>query len=560
MTQFDRSPVKMSGGQILVRNLQAQGVDRVFGVPGESYLAVLDALCDAPDIQMITCRQEGGAAMMAEADGRLTGRPGVCFVTRGPGATNASAGVHVAYQASTPMVLFIGQVARAQQDREAFQEIDYRRMFGQMAKWIAQVESPARLGEYVQRAFAVAMSGRPGPVVLALPEDMLRETCEALPPTPPPALPAAAANSHDILALQQLLAASERPLLLCGETGWSDAARTQIEAFCEKHAVPVVAAFRCQDRFDNTHPAYIGDCGLGINPSLRRRIEQADLVLVMGARLSEIVTQNYEILVAPGAQKLVHIHPSPDELVTVRQPDIAIACNMEPVASQLAKTAPNQALLEQRRAWMREARAEYEHWSTPGTIPGDLQYGEIVRYLREQLPADAIVCNGAGNYSVWVHRYFRYRSARSQLAPISGSMGYGLPAAIAAKLRHPEKPVLCFAGDGCLQMTIQELATAKQFNANIILLVINNGSYGTIRTHQEKNYPGRVMATELVNPDFTALAAAYGFYSAKVACTEEFYPAFAAAQSAGKPALLELCLPIEALSPSVTLSQLHRKH
>ncbi|WP_237058386.1 thiamine pyrophosphate-binding protein [Microbulbifer sediminum] len=556
MKQIDQPPEMLSGGQILVRSLQAQGVDRVFGVPGESYLAVLDALCDAPDIQMITCRQEGGAAMMAEADGRLAGKPGVCFVTRGPGATNASAGIHVAYQASTPMVLFIGQVARAQQDREAFQEIDYRRMFGQMAKWVAQVESPARLAEYVDRAFAVAMSGRPGPVVIALPEDMLRESCAFHPNQKTSALPAAAPAPHDLSALERLLQQSERPLLLCGESGWSDEARRLAETFCEKHAVPAVAAFRCQDRFDNTHPAYIGDCGLGINPSLQRHIEGADLVLVMGARLSEIVTQNYTILVDPGAQKLVHVHPSPDELVTVRQPDVAMACAIEPLAEALADIPANPERLEGRRARLQKARAEYEAWSTPAAIPGDLQYGEIVDYLREQLPADAIICNGAGNYSIWVHRYFRYRADQAQLAPISGSMGYGLPAAIAAKLRYPDRDVLCFAGDGCLQMTVQELATARQYGANIIVLVINNGSYGTIRTHQERNYPGRVMATDLVNPDFTALAAAYGFHSTKITCTEEFYPAFEAARAASQPALLELYLPLEALTPSVTLSQL----
>ena len=560
MTQIDQSPVTLSGGQILVKSLQAQEVDRVFGVPGESYLAVLDALCDAPDIQMITCRQEGGAAMMAEADGRLSGKPGVCFVTRGPGATNASAGVHVAYQASTPMVLFIGQVARAQQDREAFQEIDYRRMFGQMAKWIAQVESPARLAEYVNRAFAVAMSGRPGPVVIALPEDMLREACAFSPIAKTCALPVAAPTQHDLAELKRLLEQSERPLLLCGESGWSDEARPLIETFCEKHGVPAVAAFRCQDRFDNSHPAYIGDCGLGVNPSLRRHIDQADLVLVMGARLSEIVTQNYQILVGSGSQKLVHVHPCPDELVTVRQPDIAMACAIAPVAEALTSIAANPMLMERRRARLENARAEYEAWSSPGTIPGDLQYGEIVRYLREQLPADAIICNGAGNYSIWIHRYFRYRNAHTQLAPISGSMGYGLPAAIAAKLRFPNRDVLCLAGDGCLQMTIQELATARQYGANIIVLVINNGSYGTIRTHQERNYPGRVMATDLLNPDFAALATAYGFQSSTIRNTEEFYPAFEAARAAKKPVLLELCLPLEALSPSVTLSQLHNKN
>ncbi|MFI2810817.1 MULTISPECIES: thiamine pyrophosphate-binding protein [Microbulbifer] len=559
MTQSDQPPEILSGGQILVRRLQAQGVDRIFGVPGESYLAVLDALCDAPDIQMITCRQEGGAAMMAEADGRLTGRPGICFVTRGPGATNASAGVHVAQQASTPMVLFIGQVARDQQDREAFQEIDYRRMFGQVAKWVAQVESPARLPEYIDRAFAVAMSGRPGPVVIALPEDMLRESSPYWAPPISTALPSAAPAPADLVQLHQLLARSERPLLLCGESGWSGDARSLLETFCERQAVPIVAAFRCQDRFDNSHPAYIGDCGLGINPALRQRIENADLVLVMGARLSEIVTQNYEILTEAGSQKMVHVHPCPDELVTVRQPDIAFACPVAAVAEGLAMIRTDPERLERRRARLESARAEYEAWSNPGTLPGDLQYGEIVSYLREQLPADTIICNGAGNYSIWVHRYFRYRRAHTQLAPISGSMGYGLPAAIAAKLRHPQRDVLCFAGDGCLQMTIQELATARQYSANIIVLVINNGSYGTIRTHQEKNYPGRVMATDLVNPDFTALASAYGFHSATITCTEEFYPAFEAARAADQPALLELCLPLEALSPTVTLSQFQNK-
>ncbi|GMG86786.1 thiamine pyrophosphate-binding protein [Biformimicrobium ophioploci] len=551
-----QSPETLSGGQILVRSLQAQGVDRAFGVPGESYLAVLDALCDAPDIEMVTCRQEGGAAMMAEADGRLIGRPGVCFVTRGPGATNASAGVHVAYQASTPMVLFIGQVARNQQDREAFQEIDYRRMFGQMAKWIAQVESPTRLPEYINRAFAVAMSGRPGPVVIALPEDMLRETSSFHPLPSVPPIPVAAPAQSDLVALQELLAVSERPLVLCGESGWNHEARELLQAFCEAHGVAAVAAFRCQDRFDNSHPNYIGDCGLGINPALRQRIESADLVLVLGGRLSEIVTQNYEILVASGNQKLVHVHPCPDELVSVRQPDIAMVSQVEAVAEALLKTPPAEDILPQRKAWVSEARASYEAWSTPGTIPGTLQYGELVQHLCEQLPEDAIICNGAGNYTVWVHRYYRYRAAHSQLAPISGSMGYGLPAAIAAKLRHPDRDVLCFAGDGCLQMTMQELATAKQYGANIIVLVVNNGSYGTIRTHQEKNYPGRVMATELLNPDFAALASAYGFHSASVDRTEDFFPAFEAARAAGVPGLIELRLPLEALSPSVTLSQL----
>ncbi|WP_346839134.1 thiamine pyrophosphate-binding protein [Microbulbifer sp. SAOS-129_SWC] len=541
-----------SGGQIVVRCLQAQEVDRVFCVPGESYLPVLDALFDAAEIQLVTCRQEGGAAMMAAADGKLRGSPGVCFVTRGPGATNASAGVHLAYQGSIPLVLFIGQVARDTQDREAFQEIDYRRMFGQMAKWVAQIDSAERIPEYVQRAFAVAVGGRPGPVVLALPEDMLRETATTAPaPARSPASPAPAPT--DISALRQRLAASCKPLLLCGEAPWTGAADL-LRHWCEREQLPVAAAFRCQDICDNDSPHYIGDVGLGINPALRARIKAADLVIALGGRFSEIVTQGYSILKPGDRQQIVYVHPSAEELARVPA-SLAINSSMANLLAAMLHGDAGQVPTE-RAAWLEAARGDYLQWTTPAEIPGNLQYGNIVTWLREQLPDDAILCNGAGNYSIWVHRFFRFRRPGTQLAPISGSMGYGLPAAIAAKLRYPHRPVICFAGDGCLQMTVQELATASHYGANILVIVVNNGSLGTIRMHQERNYPGRISGTELRNPDFTALARAYGFHAQAVATTEEFFPAFTAAMASDKPALLELMLPLDALTPNLKLSDL----
>ena len=543
-----------NGGRVLVRCLQEQGVDRIFCVPGESYLPVLDALFDAPDIQLVTCRQEGGAAMMAAADGKLSGAPGVCFATRGPGATNASAGVHLAHQGSIPMVLFIGQVERAAQDREAFQEIDYRRMFGQMAKWVAQIDSAERVPEYIQRAFAVATSGRPGPVVLALPEDMLRETLPGAPPIPVSAPSTPAPSPADLQTLRDLLAASHKPLVLCGEVPWPQGATESLQRWCEREQLPVTAAFRCQDAFNNDHAHYIGDVGLGINPALRARIEAADLVIALGGRFSEIVTQNYTLLRPGGPQKIVYAHPSAEELA--RAPatlciNTSMANLLEPLLENTAGEIP-----QSRYAWLESARSDYLQWSTPGEIPGDLQYGHIVTWLREQLADDAIICNGAGNYSIWVHRFFRYRRPGTQLAPISGSMGYGLPAAIAAKLRYPERPVICFAGDGCLQMTVQELATASQYGANVVVIVLNNSSLGTIRMHQERNYPGRTSGTDLSNPDFTALGRAYGFHGQSVATTEEFSPAFADAVASGKPALLELMLPLNALTPNLKLSDL----
>ncbi|SHF53001.1 acetolactate synthase-1/2/3 large subunit [Microbulbifer donghaiensis] len=543
-----------NGGQILVQCLLTQGVERAYCVPGESYLAVLDAFVDAPEIQVVTCRQEGGAAMMAAADGKLAGKPGVCFVTRGPGATNASAGVHLARQASIPMVLFIGQVGRDTRDREAFQEIDYRQMFGGIAKWVAEIDSPQRVAEYVQRAFAVASAGRPGPVVLALPEDMLCETVPSAAPIPPRHPRSPAPSATDIEYFHQLLSASRRPLVLCGEADWSGA-RDALHAWCESQQLPVAAAFRCQDNFDNDNPLYIGDIGLGLNPALRRRIESADLVICLGGRFSEIVTQNYSILQAHTGQRIIYVHPCADELAAAPPVDLAITASMENLLQALP-VKPVPPTSSERREWMETARAEYEQWNRPGAIPGRLQYGEIVAWLREQLDDDAIICNGAGNYAIWVHRFFRYRRANTQLAPISGSMGYGLPAAIAAKLRFPSRQVVCFAGDGCLQMTLQEMATACQFGANILLIVVNNGSLGTIRMHQERTYPGRTSATDLYNPDFVALARAYGFYAESVDETKQFAAAYAAAMAASRPALLELKLPLEALTPNLKLSEL----
>jgi acetolactate synthase-1/2/3 large subunit len=543
-----------SGGEILVEALRTQGVDHAFCVPGESYLAVLDALHDAPDIALTVCRQEGGAAMMAEAYGKLTGRPGICFVTRGPGATNASAGVHIAYQDSTPMILFIGQVGRDQRDREAFQEIDYRRMFGQMAKWVTEIDDPARLPEYLARAFQTATGGRPGPVVLALPEDMLR--LRAVAPaaeryTPVQAHPGAG----ELERLAQLLGAAERPLVLLGGGGWDAEACARIQGFAEAWRLPVAVSFRCQDYFDNLHPNYAGELGIVANPKLLARLQACDLLLVLGARLGEITTGGYTRLTVPRpAQRLIHVHPGPEELGRVYQPSLAINAGMRAMAAGLAGLAPSMP-----PAWGDQtaaARRDYESWSTPGGNPGAVQLGEIMAWLDRRLPAEAIFSNGAGNYSQWLQRFHRYRGYRSQLAPTSGSMGYGLPAAIAAKRLHPDRPAIAFAGDGCFQMTGQELGTAVQYGAAVIVIIINNGMYGTIRMHQEINYPGRISGTDLVNPDFARLAEAYGVHGERVEATADFAPAFERALAAGGPSLIEIRLDPEAITTGQTLSEI----
>ena len=543
-----------TGGQLIVEALEAQGVERVFCVPGESYLAVLDALHDSA-IRTINARHESGAAMMAEAEGKLTGRPGICFVTRGPGATNASPGVHVAQQDSSPMILFIGQIERGMRGRDAFQEVDYTRMFGGMAKWVAEIDSADRVPEMISRAFHTAMAGRPGPVVLVLPEDMLVETADVAPARAADPVTGGPTTAQ-IAELEKLLAKAERPLVIAGGSRWSEDAVANLRAFSEKFALPVAVTFRRQMLFDHTHPNYAGDIGLGINPKLVALVKDADLILLLGGRFSEVPSQSYDLLGIPETGKtLVHIHPGAEELGRVYRPDLAIAATPGSFLEAVADLAPPPAPVWAGQA--EAAHAAYQAWSEPpATGPGAVQMGSIMAWLRDTLPDDAVFTNGAGNYATWVHRFWRFRRFGTQAAPVCGSMGYGLPAAIAAKLMHPERDVLCFAGDGCFQMTGLEFGTAVQEGANVIVLVVDNGMYGTIRMHQEREYPGRVSATALRNPDFAALARAYGGHGETVERTEDFAPAFQRARASGLPAILHIKLDPEALTPSRTLSEI----
>jgi acetolactate synthase I/II/III large subunit len=545
---------RRTGAQILVDQLKIHGADTVFAVPGESYLAVLDALYDANSIRLVTCRQEGGAAMMADAYGKLTGEPGLCMVTRGPGATNASAGLHVAMQDSTPLILFIGQIARGTVEREAFQEIDYRRMFGQLAKWVAEIDDPRRIPEFLSRAFHTATSGRPGPVVLALPEDMLTEVVEVADAQPyrrvetwPGEVPMA--------RLAELLAAAKRPFLLLGGSAWDAEAVAAIERFATANALPVGCAFRRQDRFDNTHPCYAGDVGIGINPKLAQRIKESDLLIAVGPRLGEMTTGGYTLLDIPTPkQPLVHVHADPEELGRVYQAVLPI--NATPRAFARAAAALKPVANPPWAAATAAAHQDYLAARRPPRSPGDIQLGEIMLWLDEHLPADAIFTNGAGNFATWVHRFHQYRRFGSQLAPTSGSMGYGFPAAVAAKIVHPDRAVICVAGDGDFLMTGQELATAVHRRLGVIVLLVNNGMYGTIRMHQERHHPGRVIGTDLHNPDFAALARAYGAYGEVVERTADFPAAFERARAAGLPAILELRIDPEALTIRQSLSDI----
>ena len=547
-----------SGGQILVDQLKIHGVDHAFCVPGESYLAVLDALHDARNqIRLLTCRQEGGAAFMAEAYGKLTGRPGICFVTRGPGATNASIGVHTAFQDSSPMILFIGQVARDQVEREAFQEVDFRRMFGPMAKWVAQIDAAARIPELVSQAFHRAVSGRPGPVVIALPEDMLTDHAEAE-DVAPYKIVQPYPGVADLEAMRGLLSHARQPLMILGGGGWTAAAVDNIRMFSEANHLPVGTSFRCQDLFDNGHPNYAGHVGIGIDPALGERVKQADLLLVVGARLGEMTTSGYTLLKVPVPQQtLIHVHGGAEELGRVYQATLPINAGMVPFAAAARGLPPVEPAAW--RDWTKAAHADYLATLKPTQSPGPLQMAEIVTWLRERLPADAIITNGAGNYTTWVHRFHQYRKFRTQLAPTAGSMGYGVPAAVAAKAVYPQRTVVSFAGDGCFLMNGQELATAVQYGLAIIFIVVNNGMYGTIRAHQEREYPGRESGTGLVNPDFAALARAYGAHGATVEKTAEFAAAFEAAAKSGKPALIEIKLDPEAISPRMSLSQIRER-
>lgn len=554
-----------TGGQILVDALKTHGTDIVFGVPGESYLAVLDALHGSP-IRFIINRQEGGAAFMAEAYGKLTGRPGICFATRGPGATNASIGVHTAQQDSTPMILFIGQVGNDFAEREAFQEIDYRRMYGSMTKWVAQIDRADRIPEYVARAFQVATSGRPGPVVLALPEDMLTTTAtvaDARPYQPVQAAPSPA----QVTRLRELLAAAQRPIVLLGGAGWNNAACNDIRRFAENNFLPVACAFRFQDLLDNRHPHYIGDVGIGINPKLATRMREADLILAIGPRLGEMTTGGYTLLEAPcPQQKLVHIHTSAEELGRVYQADLMINSGMQEIAAALAAMPAVDS-----SAWnhtVAEARNELEAWQAepPACRNGNpkLNLWRVVQALKETLPADTILTNGAGNFATWAHRFWQYGGLRTQLAPTSGAMGYGVPAAVAAGIitsHHGRKrAILNFAGDGDFLMNGQELATAVQYKSGVLFIVFNNGTYGTIRMHQEREYPTRVSGTDLHNPDFAALARAYGAHGEAVDTTEGFAPALERAQahiaSTGLPALIELRYDADLITPNATLQSI----
>ncbi|MCJ2038297.1 thiamine pyrophosphate-binding protein [Methylobacterium sp. J-059] len=539
-----------TGARVLVDQLLAQGVGRLTCVPGESYLAVLDALYDT-DVDVLVCRQEGGAAMMAEAAGKLTGRPGICFVTRGPGATNAASGLHVAQQDSTPMILFVGQVARAMRDRDAFQEIDYRAMFGTVAKWVVEIDDAARIPELVARAFRTAMQGRPGPVVVALPEDMLDDAVAVADAGPvEPAEPAP--RPEDVSDLRRRLDGAQSPIVLVGGSRWNEAARDDLVAVAEAEDLPVATSFRRAHLFPADHPHYAGELGIGPNPALVARIRAADLLVMIGGRLSEMPAQSYRLLGIPDpGLPLVHAHPDANELGRVYQPALAIQAAPGPLLAALRASPPAVAA---RRGRAVAAHASYRDWSErPAATPGAFQYGEAVTFLRGRLPADAILCNGAGNFATWIHRYYRFRDFRTQLAPTSGSMGYGVPAAIMAKRTHPERIVVALAGDGDLLMTGQEFATAVQYAIPIVVVVLDNGMYGTIRMHQEREYPGRVSGTRLRNPDFAALARAYGGHGERVERTEDFAPAFERALASGLPAMLHCLVAPQALTPTQTL-------
>ncbi|HUF80655.1 MAG TPA: thiamine pyrophosphate-binding protein, partial [Burkholderiales bacterium] len=488
-----------TGGQILVDALKVHGVDLAFGVPGESYLEVLDALHDAGEkIQFIICRQEGGAAYMAEAYGKLTGRPGICFVTRGPGATNGAIGVHVAHQDSTPMILFVGQVGNDFVERDAFQEIDYRRMYGPFAKWVAQIDRADRVPEYVSRAFHTAVSGRPGPVVLALPEDMLTETATVA-DTGHYKRVAAHPGEADLRKLREMLARSQRPFVILGGSGWDGQACGDLRAFVEANDLPVGTSFRRQDLYDNRLPNFAGDVGIGINPALAERVRSSDLLIAIGPRLDEMTTGGYTLINVPRPkQQFVHVHAGAETLGRVYEADLPINSGMPEFAAMARKLEPVDARAW--KEWTRSARADYQAWLEPGPMPGDLDLGQVMVFLRTRLPPETIVTNGAGNFAGWVHRYYPYPGFRTELAPVAGSMGYGAPSGIAARLVHPDRPVISFCGDGDFMMTSQELATAAQFDVKVIFVVVNNGMYGTIRMHQEREHPGRVSGTDLKNP------------------------------------------------------------
>jgi len=547
--------VSRTGGKVLVDQLELHGVEHAFCVPGESYLPILDALHDA-NIRLISCRHEAAAANMAEAYGKLTGRPGICLVTRGPGATHASVGVHIASQDSTPMILLVGQVPRASRGRDAFQELDYPHAFGGLglAKWAAEADEPERLPELFARAFSVATGGRPGPVVLALPEDLLAaetDTSDAAPAHVAHPAP----GDHELARLGELLASAERPLAIVGEGGWTAETAEAVLAFCETNRVPVAASFRCQDFVDNRSDVYAGHLTLGMDAALAQRVRDADLILALGGRLGEVTTRGYTLLQTPRpAQTLVHAHPDPNELGRVYEPDLPIVTALPELAAALGRIG----VVDPSRwfDWTASARADYLASLERRELPGELDVGEVMAFLQRRLPDDAVLTCGAGNFTVWVHRHFEFRRFGTQLAPRAGAMGYGLPAALTAKTLDPERTVVCLAGDGDFMMSAQELSTAVQYGLDPVVLIVNNGTFGTIRMHQERNYPGRVVGTDLVNPDFAELARSFGCHGETVERTADVEAAFERSIASGKPAVIDLRVDPEAIHPRQTITEI----
>ena len=540
------------GGHILVDQLKVNGVERVFSVPGESFLAALDGLYNS-GIENIVCRHEGGAAMMAEADAKITHSPGVVFVTRGPGATNASSGIHVAMQDSTPLIVFVGQVPLEHRDREAFQEIDYERFFSPIAKWVAEVKDLKRLPEYVARAFQVSQAGRPGPVIICLPEDILSGICE-VPDRPRVVLGQQFTSDSEIKKIENAIIKAKRPLVIVGGTGWGKGVVKNLGVFVKNFNLPVATTFRRQHLIDNRHDCYIGDLGTGMNPALAETVKGSDLIIAIGTRLGEIATGAYELIDPKKTeQEIIHIHTDPNEFCHVYQPRLAVLSSTENILDQLVGLS--KLVNPEWSSQTSEGRQNYLNWITPKETPGPVKLEKIIKWLSNNLPEDSIVTNGAGNYAAFLHRYFAFKEYPTAIGPTSGSMGYGFPASIAAKLRFPDKTVICLAGDGCFQMTLNEMSTAAQNKLAIIVIVVNNGKYATIRMHQEKNYPGRVSGTELHNPDFAALAKAYGGFGIKVQKTEDFVAAYNEAVASGLLSVIELQIDDEVLSTSQTVSE-----
>jgi len=544
-----------SAAEVLVDQLRIHGVRHVFCVPGESYLAVLDAFHDS-DLTVTVCRQEAGAAIMAEAVGKVTGRPGVCFVTRGPGATNAAHGIHIARQDSTPLVMFVGQVARETREREAFQELDYRAVFGSMAKWATEIDDAARVPEIVSRVFHTAANGRPGPVVVAIPEDMLVERI-AVDDAPPFSAIETSPGLDEMQKFAELLAAARAPVAVLGGSRWSQEACDRMARFAEKYKLPVCTTFRRGHLFDQTHSCYAGDLGIGPNPKLLERIKSSDLVIVIGGRLGELPSQHYTLFDIPRPQHpFVHVHPGAEELGRVYSPHLAINATPTAFTAALETRKFSRAAAGEAKA----ANADYRAWTDkPTEQPGAVNFGAVMIWLRENLARDAFLCNGAGNYAAWIHRFFRFRRFAQQVAPASGSMGYGVPAAVAMKRLHPEHQVICIAGDGDFLMNGQEFATAVQYDLPFTTIVFDNGMYGTIRMHQEREYPGRISATDLRNPDFAAYARAFGGFGVSVERTEDFPAAFRAAEASGKPAIVRLAIDPEAITPGTTLAKIRAR-